>query len=157
MFGSRPPLLAKIGNCGTLNLMPYRQGGNAIMKTFVVKAAAAAVLVIASVASGIPTLVQVRPEYTPMHFNTAPVFILTSAALFSLLAVVVVLAQRFRNRAVELAQSNSLLEREISNRVRTAQELSRVNRSLNVLSRCNMAIVHAREEEQLLTEICDII
>lgn len=132
------------------------------MKTSMVKAAAGLVVVIGSVVlfgwlAGIPALFQVRPAYIPMHFNTALVFILTGIALFSLLAIVIALAQRFRHRAVELAQSNSLLEHEIDNRVRTARELTRVNRSLNVLSRCNMAIVHAHDEEQLLTEICAIL
>lgn len=119
------------------------------MKTSVIKAAAAVVMVIGCVTladglSGIPTLVEIRPA-----------FLLTGIAL--LLAAVIALAQRFRQRAAELAQSNRLLEDEIDKRVRTARELTRVNRSLHVLSRCNMAIVHARTEEKLLTEICDIL
>jgi PAS domain S-box-containing protein len=41
--------------------------------------------------------------------------------------------------------------------VESARETKSVNRSLHMLSRCNMAIVHAKDEHQLLNELCQRI
>src|SRR6185369_2257762 len=116
----------------------------ASMKNPVVKSAAAVMMVIGCIA--------LVGWLTDMH----GILLAMVVALFLsfLLALVTGLAQRFRARADELAQSNRRLENEIDKRVSTSLELTRVNRSLLVLSRCNMAIVHARDEDQLLAEIC---
>jgi len=38
--------------------------------------------------------------------------------------------------------------------LRSENELLRLNRALNLLSRCNMTLVHAHDEQELLTNIC---
>jgi len=41
--------------------------------------------------------------------------------------------------------------------IESERETNNVNRSLHMLSRCNMAIVHANDERQLLTDLCQQI
>jgi len=47
--------------------------------------------------------------------------------------------------------------RDITQRRQTEDSLNKVNRALKVLSACNMALVHATSESDLLKEICRII
>ena len=47
--------------------------------------------------------------------------------------------------------------RDITERERAEEELRRLNRALRTLSECNQAIVRAREEPQLLEEVCRIL
>ena len=60
-----------------------------------------------------------------------------------------------RKRAEEaLQKARAELERRVEERT---AELARVNRTLNILSECNQAVVRATEETALLQEICRII
>jgi PleD family two-component response regulator len=60
-------------------------------------------------------------------------------------------------RTEKLSRTNSDLLTEIAEHARTEEELRRANRSLTMLSACNQALIHARDETYLLQEICKII
>lgn len=62
-----------------------------------------------------------------------------------------------RQRTEDLSRTNDDLMMEIAEHARAEQELLRANRSLTMLSACNQALIHARDETYLLSEICRII
>jgi PAS domain S-box-containing protein len=47
--------------------------------------------------------------------------------------------------------------RDISERRAAEQEIYRLNRALKALSKCSEALLHARDQQQLLDEICEIV
>jgi PAS domain S-box-containing protein len=47
--------------------------------------------------------------------------------------------------------------RDISERRAAEQEIFRLNRALKALSKCSEALLHARDQQQLLDEICEIV
>ncbi|MDH5218130.1 MAG: PAS domain S-box protein [Gammaproteobacteria bacterium] len=49
------------------------------------------------------------------------------------------------------------IARDITERERSQEELSRANRQLYMLSQCNAAIVNSQTEEELLKKVCEII
>lgn len=52
---------------------------------------------------------------------------------------------------------NLALVRDITERKRTGELQKRLNRELHAISNCNQALLHAEEEQALLSEICSII
>ena len=63
-------------------------------------------------------------------------------------------------RTAELTESNRLLrllKKEISQRTRMEDELRRANRALKTTGECNMVLVRATDERDLLKDVCDII
>ena len=59
-----------------------------------------------------------------------------------------------RQRTVELSHTNISLKKEIEERTRAEEALSKVNRMLKMLSECNQAVVRAQDENALLHDIC---
>jgi len=60
-------------------------------------------------------------------------------------------APLYRNRKIIGVVS---VARDITEHIRTDEELKRSNRALRIISNCNMTLVRATEEKELLTEIC---
>jgi len=52
---------------------------------------------------------------------------------------------------------NLALVRDITDRKRTMELQNRLNRELRAISNCNQALLHAEDEQSLLSEICNII
>ena len=61
---------------------------------------------------------------------------------------------REKERSQEL---NRKLAKEIDRMVRTEKNLKKSTRALNVLRKCNRAIIKAQSKEELFREICDLI
>jgi PAS domain S-box-containing protein len=49
------------------------------------------------------------------------------------------------------------VSRDISERRAAEQEIYRLNRALKALSKCSEALLHARDQQQLLDEICEVV
>jgi len=68
---------------------------------------------------------------------------------------VMVSATAVRDGAGNFVMSRSTVY-DMSERVKAQRLQQRLNRALRLLSRCNMALVHARDEAELLSEICQL-
>ncbi len=60
-------------------------------------------------------------------------------------------------RTEELSGTNAELIVEVAEHGRTEEKLRRTNRSLTMISGCNQALIHARDETSLLNDVCRII
>jgi two-component system, sensor histidine kinase and response regulator len=67
------------------------------------------------------------------------------------------LEHRVHDRTAELTRANAALQAEIAERRRAEEQLRRVNRAHQALTRCNQALVRATDEPGFLQEICRII
>ncbi len=67
------------------------------------------------------------------------------------------LEQVVNERTTELMKTNTLLQRQISERIKMDEELRKANRALKILSQCNEALVRATDENSLLDDICQTI
>ena len=64
---------------------------------------------------------------------------------------------RVRERTAALVDTNEKLRLEIAERKRTEAALRKKSRALKVLSECNLALVRAKTEAELLSNVCRII
>jgi PAS domain S-box-containing protein len=60
-------------------------------------------------------------------------------------------------RTADLTKSNKQLQQEITQRKQMAQDLFRLNQAFQTLSRCNQIIIRARDESDLVRDICGAI
>ncbi len=64
---------------------------------------------------------------------------------------------RVQERTAELSEANVRLRGEITERERTQESLRRSNRALKARSQCSAALIHAKDETELLQEVCRIL
>ncbi len=64
---------------------------------------------------------------------------------------------RVAERTMDLLRTNQQLRTEIDARRETESTLRKTSRALKVLSLCNKSLVHARDEVNLLQNVCDIL
>jgi len=57
-------------------------------------------------------------------------------------------------RTTELMKSNTLLQKQVSERFKIEEALRKANRALKILSQCNEAVVRAADEAALLDDVC---
>ncbi len=89
------------------------------------------------------------PEFDARLKNQrANLVALAGGTISALLALVAWLLVTARTRALTIAEN---MTEELR---RSERDLRKLNRALQLLSDCNMALVHAEEEYKLLTEIC---
>jgi PAS domain S-box-containing protein len=64
---------------------------------------------------------------------------------------------RVQARTTDMLQTNRALQADIAARAQTERALRRVERALRALSACNTSLLHARDEAELLTTICQVM
>lgn len=64
---------------------------------------------------------------------------------------------RIQARTTDMLQTNRALQADIAARAQTERALRRVERALRALSACNTSLLHARDEAELLTTICQVM
>jgi signal transduction histidine kinase/DNA-binding response OmpR family regulator len=67
------------------------------------------------------------------------------------------LARMVEERTAELLETNRALAAEIAERKRAELELSKYNRALRVITRCQQAVVRASSEAEMMQFICDVL
>ncbi len=64
---------------------------------------------------------------------------------------------RVQARTTDMLQTNRALQADIAARAQTERALRRVERALRALSACHASLLHARQEAELLTTICQVM